>query len=107
MERNPIFELGRYTGKMHSLTKSYKLSNPRFKRQEWDEEEQLKLRKYVPEDQTKVFQQADDLMNELRQLPKNVTATALFTQIFTMVILTGIMGRSLHLILMISGTTGL
>ncbi|WP_456280015.1 phosphotransferase enzyme family protein [Bacillus sp. K7] len=66
-----FFELGRYTGKMHSLTKSYKLSNPRFKRQEWDEEEQLKLRKYVPEDQTKVFQQADDLMNELRQLPKN------------------------------------
>ncbi|MEC1600798.1 MULTISPECIES: phosphotransferase enzyme family protein [Bacillus] len=66
-----FFELGRYTGKMHSLTKSYKLKNPAFKRQEWDEEEQLMLRKYVPEDQTQVFQQADELMNELRQLPKS------------------------------------
>ncbi|MDK1004412.1 phosphotransferase enzyme family protein [Bacillus subtilis] len=66
-----FYELGRYTGSMHSLTKSYKLSNPAFKRQEWDEEEQLKLRKYVPEDQIKVFQQADSLMNELRRLPKS------------------------------------
>ncbi|MCY8132102.1 phosphotransferase, partial [Bacillus spizizenii] len=66
-----FYELGRYTGEMHSLTKSYQLSNPAFKRQEWDEEEQLKLRKYVPEDQTKVFQQADSLMNELRRLPKS------------------------------------
>ncbi|MBT2572541.1 phosphotransferase enzyme family protein [Bacillus sp. ISL-51] len=66
-----FYELGKYTGKMHRLTKSYRLSNPRFKRQEWDEEEQLKLRKYVPDDQHLVFERADALMEELRQLPKN------------------------------------
>ncbi|MGN9863927.1 phosphotransferase enzyme family protein [Bacillus swezeyi] len=66
-----FYQLGRYTGEMHRLTKSYKLSNPAYKRQEWDEEEQLKLRKYVPEDQKEVFRQADALMEELRQLPKD------------------------------------
>ncbi|OCB92742.1 uncharacterized protein SRCM101294_03905 [Bacillus amyloliquefaciens] len=66
-----FYELGKYTGNMHRLTKSYRLSDPKYKRQEWDEEEQLKLRKYVPEDQHLVFERADALMEELRQLPKN------------------------------------
>ncbi|MDZ5610048.1 phosphotransferase [Bacillus pseudomycoides] len=66
-----FYQLGKYTGNMHRLTKSYQLSNSAYKRQEWDEEEQLKLRKYVPKDQTIVFQQADKLMDALRQLPKD------------------------------------
>ncbi|WP_416655759.1 phosphotransferase enzyme family protein [Bacillus amyloliquefaciens] len=66
-----FYELGKYTGNMHRLTKSYHLSDPKYKRQEWDEEEQLKLRKYVPEDQHLVFERADVLMEELRRLPKN------------------------------------
>ncbi|WP_424161605.1 phosphotransferase enzyme family protein [Bacillus amyloliquefaciens] len=66
-----FYELGKYTGNMHRLTKSYRLSDPKYKRQEWDEEEQLKLRKYVPEDQHLVFERADALMEELRRLPKN------------------------------------
>lgn len=59
-----FYALGQYTGRMHKLTKSYQLSDPRYKRQEWDEEEQLKLRKYVPTDQTLVFEQADRLMEK-------------------------------------------
>ncbi|WP_342007447.1 phosphotransferase enzyme family protein [Bacillus sp. YBsi01] len=66
-----FYELGKYTGNMHRLTKSYRLSDPKYKRQEWDEEEQLKLRKYVPADQHLVFERADALMEELRKLPKN------------------------------------
>ncbi|UCZ71582.1 phosphotransferase enzyme family protein [Bacillus pumilus] len=66
-----FYALGQYTGRMHKLTKSYQLSDPRYKRQEWDEEEQLKLRKYVPADQTLVFEQADRLMEKLAMLPKN------------------------------------
>lgn len=66
-----FYELGKYMGNMHRLTKSYRLSDPKYKRQEWDEEEQLKLRKYVPEDQHLVFERADALMEELRRLPKN------------------------------------
>ncbi|MGV3273139.1 phosphotransferase enzyme family protein [Bacillus sp. CIS52] len=66
-----FYELGKYTGNMHRLTKSYRPSDPKYKRQEWDEEEQLKLRKYVPADQHLVFERADALMEELRKLPKN------------------------------------
>ncbi|AME06159.1 phosphotransferase enzyme family protein [Bacillus siamensis] len=66
-----FYELGKYTGHMHRLTKSYRLSDPKYKRQEWDEEEQLKLRKYVAADQHLVFERADALMEELRKLPKN------------------------------------
>ncbi|XYR60452.1 phosphotransferase enzyme family protein [Bacillus amyloliquefaciens] len=66
-----FYELGKYTGNMHRLTKSYRLSDPAYKRQEWDEEEQLKLRKYVPADQHLVFERADALMEKLRRLPKN------------------------------------
>ncbi|KYD00500.1 phosphotransferase enzyme family protein [Bacillus atrophaeus] len=66
-----FYQLGTYTGEMHRLTKSYQVSNPAYKRQEWDEEEQLKLRKYVPQDQNRIFEQADALMEKLRQLPKD------------------------------------
>ncbi|KMN52325.1 phosphotransferase enzyme family protein, partial [Bacillus sp. LK7] len=66
-----FYQLGKYTGNMHRLTKSYRLSDPAYKRQEWDEEEQLKLRKYVPADQHLVFERADALMEKLRRLPKN------------------------------------
>ncbi|KAA6447089.1 phosphotransferase enzyme family protein [Bacillus atrophaeus] len=66
-----FYQLGTYTGEMHRLTKSYQVSNAAYKRQEWDEEEQLKLRKYVPQDQNRIFEQADALMEKLRQLPKD------------------------------------
>ncbi|MFJ5965892.1 phosphotransferase enzyme family protein [Bacillus sp. NPDC093026] len=66
-----FYALGKYIGRMHQLTKSYQLSDPRYKRQEWDEEEQLKLRKYVPADQTLVFEQTDQLMEKLAKLPKD------------------------------------
>ncbi|WP_142505285.1 phosphotransferase enzyme family protein [Melghirimyces algeriensis] len=61
---------GAYVGRMHSLTKQYTLSNPAYKRQEWYEEEQLNLRKYVPEHQTQVMKKTEELMEKLHQLPK-------------------------------------
>ncbi|MFD1394693.1 phosphotransferase enzyme family protein [Kroppenstedtia eburnea] len=62
---------GQYVGRMHSLTKEYRLSHPAYKRQEWYEEDQLHLRRYVPPDQTQVFKKADQLMKRIHQLPKS------------------------------------
>ena len=101
-----FYELGKYTGNMHRLTKSYCLSDPAYKRQEWDEEEQLKLRKYVPADQHLVFERADALMEKLRRLPKN-PENYLCTPICTTAISIGTTIKSLHLILMIPATIGL
>lgn len=67
-----LFEsLGRLMGRMHALTKDYALSDPAIKRQEWHEEEQLNVRKYVPQDQTLIFQKTDELMNRLHALPRD------------------------------------
>lgn len=60
--------LGAYTGRMHQTTKQYQVKDPRYKRQEWYEEEQLKLETYIPSDQTVVLQRKDELMQKLHQL---------------------------------------
>lgn len=67
----PLFEtLGELMGRMHALTQSYVPSASVFKRQEWYEEEQLRTAKYVPEDQQRVIEQAQALIERLRQLPR-------------------------------------
>lgn len=60
---------GRLTGTMHRLTRSFKPSNPAYKRQEWYEEEQLKARKYLPAGEAAVIARADELFSYLRGLP--------------------------------------
>lgn len=62
---------GEYVGRMHALTQGYRLSHPAYKRQEWYEEDQLNLRKYVPSDQMQVFKKADQLMERIHRLPKS------------------------------------
>lgn len=64
-----LFEaLGSYTGRMHQITKRYQVKDPLYKRQEWYEEEQLKLDQYIPSDQTVVLRRKDELMQKLHQL---------------------------------------
>ncbi|WP_238310388.1 phosphotransferase enzyme family protein [Staphylococcus intermedius] len=61
--------IGKYMGKMHKLTKEYTVSNLKYKRQEWYEEEQLNLSKYIPKDQKGVLKKADELIGRLKKLP--------------------------------------
>lgn len=61
--------IGQYMGKMHKFTKEYTVSNLKYKRQEWHEEEQLNLRKYIPMDQKGVLKKADELIGRLKKLP--------------------------------------
>jgi amicoumacin kinase len=62
---------GRYVGRMHALTKSYRVSDPAYKRLEWHEEDQLDLRKYVPADQSLVFERMDAILARISKLPKD------------------------------------
>ncbi|MGZ4032825.1 MAG: phosphotransferase enzyme family protein, partial [Tumebacillaceae bacterium] len=62
---------GRYIGRMHALTKDYQVSNPAYKRQEWDAEDKLNVRKYVPSEQTTVIANVEALIERIRQLPKD------------------------------------
>jgi Ser/Thr protein kinase RdoA (MazF antagonist) len=62
---------GRTMGKMHALTKDYKLANSAFKRQEWHEEECLKTNKYIPSSQPIVIKKFRNLIKHLHSLPKD------------------------------------
>ncbi|RAL24117.1 phosphotransferase enzyme family protein [Thermoflavimicrobium daqui] len=67
-----LFETwGQTLGKIHAISKEYKLPNSAFKRQEWNEEDQLDIAKYVPNSQTKVFEQVEKLMDRIASLPKD------------------------------------
>jgi len=67
-----LFETwGREMGKIHRFTKDYQVSNPAFKRQEWYEEEHLKVASYIPADQTLVYERAAELMTRIQSFPKD------------------------------------
>lgn len=69
----PFFQTwGAYIGRMHALTKEYRLGNPAWKRQEWHEEEHLNLRACgVPAEEESVHEQAQRLIDFTRTLPKD------------------------------------
>lgn len=67
-----LFEIwGETMGKMHRLTRDYQLPNPAWKRQEWYEEEQLKIDKYLPSSETRIIEQTQKLLARIHQLPKD------------------------------------
>ncbi|WP_152393161.1 phosphotransferase enzyme family protein [Paenibacillus guangzhouensis] len=61
---------GEFLGKIHHLTKNYELSNPAFKRQTWEQEEQLKAAKYLRFDD-EVIPLLEKRLNKLTSLPKS------------------------------------
>ena len=63
--------LGRLMGRIHSLSKDFEPSNESFRRQQWHEEETLKIEKYVPRSESVVHQNALMLMERLHALPKD------------------------------------
>lgn len=61
---------GELLGRIHCVTKDYVLSSPRFKRQEWEEEEQLRADKYLrPDDVT--IPLVEERMRKLHALPRS------------------------------------
>jgi len=61
---------GEFLGKIHHKTKNYDLSNSAYKRQTWEQEEQLNATKYLRSDDV-VISILQERLNRLTSLPKS------------------------------------
>ena len=62
---------GRLMGRVHSLAKDFRPSDDAFRRQQWHQEETLRLDRYVPASETAVHENATALFARLRDLPRD------------------------------------
>ncbi len=67
----PLFrELGRTFARLHDRAQQYRLSNPRFKRQEWHEYDVVDVDRFAPPDETLVRQRTAEIIDRLQRLPR-------------------------------------
>jgi len=67
----PLFrDLGRIFARLHNRAQTYKLSNPRFKRQEWYEYDVVDIDRFAPPDERLVRDRTAQLLARLQQLPR-------------------------------------
>ena len=67
----PLFrELGRTFARLHDRAQQYRLSNPRFKRQEWYEYDVVDVDRFAPPDERLVRQRAAEIIQRLQRLPR-------------------------------------
>ena len=67
----PLFrDLGRIFARLHNRAQTYKLSNPRFKRQEWHEYDVVDIDRFAPPDETLVRERTSRIIERLKQLPR-------------------------------------
>ena len=62
---------GRLMGRMHSLSKDFRPSDQRFRRQQWHEEDTLRIERYVPASETALHEKAAALFARLHALPRD------------------------------------
>jgi len=66
----PLFrDLGRLFARLHNRAQTYKLSNPRFKRQEWHEYDVVDVNRFAPPDEQLVRERTARIIERLKQLP--------------------------------------
>jgi Ser/Thr protein kinase RdoA (MazF antagonist) len=66
----PLFrDLGRLFARLHERARTYKLSNPKFKRQEWYEYDVVDIDRFAPPDEHLVRQRTAQIIERLRKLP--------------------------------------
>jgi Ser/Thr protein kinase RdoA (MazF antagonist) len=67
----PLFrDLGRLFARLHNRARTYKLSNPRFKRQEWYEYDVVDIDRFAPPEEQLVRERTHRIIERLKQLPK-------------------------------------
>lgn len=67
----PLFrDLGRLFARLHNRAQTYKLSNPRFKRQEWYEYDVVDINRFAPPEELLVRAQTAKIIARLKQLPR-------------------------------------
>lgn len=69
-------QMGRITGRMHALTKHYQPSTPELSRMKWDDEDGFAER-YLPAGENDVIAAANELLDRLRELPREKDAYGL------------------------------
>jgi len=73
-------DYGKVIGKMHALTKSYRPSNPAWKRLAWDAPGNLDIESWLPASETSVLEKSQQLKTTLRALPITTDAYGLIHQ---------------------------
>lgn len=63
-------DLGRIFARLHNRGQTYKLSNPRFKRQEWHEYDVVDINRFAPPDEQLVRERTAQLLERLHRLPR-------------------------------------
>jgi Ser/Thr protein kinase RdoA (MazF antagonist) len=67
----PLFrDLGRIFARLHNRAQTYKLSNPRFKRQEWYEYDVVDIDRFAPREEQLVRERTAQIIERLKQLPR-------------------------------------
>ena len=67
----PLFrDLGRIFARLHNRAQTYKLSNPRFKRQEWYEYDVVDIDRFAPPEEQLVLERTAQIIERLKQLPR-------------------------------------
>jgi Ser/Thr protein kinase RdoA (MazF antagonist) len=66
----PLFrDLGRIFARLHNRAQTYKLSNPRYKRQEWYEYDVVDIDRFAPADEPLVRERTHAIIDRLKKLP--------------------------------------
>jgi Ser/Thr protein kinase RdoA (MazF antagonist) len=63
-------DLGRIFASLHNRAQTYKLSNPRFKRQEWYEYDVVDIDRFAPPEEQLVRERTARIIERLKQLPR-------------------------------------
>jgi Ser/Thr protein kinase RdoA (MazF antagonist) len=63
-------DLGRLFARLHNRAQTYKLSNPRFKRQEWYEYDVVDIDRFAPPKEQLVRERTARIIERLKQLPR-------------------------------------
>jgi Ser/Thr protein kinase RdoA (MazF antagonist) len=67
----PLFrDLGRLFARLHNRAQTYKLSNPRFKRQEWYEYDVVDIDRFAPPEERLVRERTTRIIERLKELPR-------------------------------------
>lgn len=64
-------EMGRFMGRMHSLTKQYRPSRPEYRRHEWFEDEEDYAERYLPPSEARITAKFGQLVTYLKSLPRD------------------------------------
>ncbi len=71
---------GRLLGRMHALAKTYLVSNPAWKRYDWDSPENNTAEKQIPASDTSILEKYRATLNHLRKLPRNTDGFGMIHQ---------------------------